>query len=68
MLSITQAAIEEKMAERAAEGGVPEDEIADSGDDDSLGVSEVEEEVELVEEEEGEVDEFEDRLRRLLDR
>ena len=68
MLSITQAAIEEKLAERAAEEGVPEDEIADSGDDDSLGVSEVEEEVELVEEEEGEVDEFEDRLRRLLDR
>ena len=68
MLSITQAAIEEKLAERASEEGVPEDEIADSGDDDSLGVSEVEKEGELVEEEEGEVDEFEDRLRRLLDR
>ncbi|MEE2629741.1 MAG: CARDB domain-containing protein [Candidatus Thermoplasmatota archaeon] len=67
MISLTQAAIEEKMAERASEES-PEDEVPDSDEEVSPRGSEEGEEVELVEEEEGEVDEFEDRLRRLLDR
>ena len=67
MMSITRAAIEEKVASKTQESSTPEEESSESFEE---VVPEEGEEVELLGDTDGvaEVDEFEDRLRRLLDR
>ncbi len=67
MMSITRAAIEEKVASKTQESSTPEEESSESFEE---VVPEEGEEVELLGDTDvgAEVDEFEDRLRRLLDR